>query len=377
MRSIGEAVTRPPGRPRKTVREAIAMALSQRVASLLTLALVAGMSATVLLTAGRTAAAERAILASIDDVGSRAVVVRAEPKAGLDSTVVERLRRIQDAEWVGAFGPATDAANGRTGSDLSAAVRTLTATSLEPLGLTTVLPDACYVSRPASDILGLPDAAGYLSSEGGVVCDVAGRLTTPGFLEQFEPLVVIPRDRTAGTGQSDDVAVVVVLARSPEQVAAVAAATTQLAAPIDPSGMSVTASPDIARLRALVQGQLGGFGRSLTLTMMGVLAALVGALLFGLVMIRRKDFGRRRALGASRSLIVALVSLNTFIVAVVASLFGGAVGLAVLIAGGEPLPGWDFVLATLVLTTAAASLGALPPSIVASRRDPLSELRVP
>ena len=33
--------------------------------------------------------------------------------------------------------------------------------------------------------------------------------------------------------------------------------------------------------------------------------------------------------------------------------------------------------ATLILTTAAATLGAVPPSIVASRRDPLTELRVP
>ena len=58
-------------------------------------------------------------------------------------------------------------------------------------------------------------------------------------------------------------------------------------------------------------------------------------------------------------------------------LLGGGVALLTLSIGGEPQPGWEFVIATLILTTAAATLGAVPPSIVASRRDPLTELRVP
>lgn len=360
---------------RKVLAEAWAMALSQRVASILTLVLVGGMGATVLLTAGRTAAAERAILASIDDAGSRAVVVRAEPKAGLDTTVVARLNTIEDAEWVGAFGAAQDATNGGTGGDVSVAVRALYATDLTPLHISPTNAEGCYASTQALTVLGMPDAAGYLASDGTPVCDVTGRLTTPAFLAQFEPLVVLPQPSTAE--QEPQVAIVVVLARHPEQVAAVAAATTALLSPLDASGVSVTASPDIARLRALVQGQLGGFGRSLTLTLTTVLAALVGALLFGLVMIRRKDFGRRRALGATRSLIVALVTISTLYVAVAASLLGGTIAMAALVAGGEPLPGWDFIAATLILTSAAAGTGAIPPSIVAARRDPLTELRVP
>ncbi len=360
---------------RKVVQEAFAMALAQRVASLLTLALVAGMSATVLLTAGRTAAAEQAILARIDDVGSRAVIVRAEPRAGLDMTVVPRLSTVDEVEWVGALGPARDASNGGTEADVSAAVRTLQATSLAPLGIDNAVPSGCYASPQALSLLGMPDATGYLVSEGATVCEVTGRLKTPTFLAQFEPLVVQPALGAADPNQQ--VALVVVLARHPEQVAAVSTATTALLAPLDPSSVTVAASPDIARLRTLVQDQLGGFGRTLTLTLMGVLAALVGALLFGLVMIRRKDFGRRRALGASRSIIVALVSVSTLIIALAASALGGAIALTILSVGGEPLPGWDFTGATLILAAAAAGIGALPPSVAASRRDPLSELRVP
>lgn len=352
------------------------MATSQRVASLLTFLLVGGMSATVLLTSGRTAAAERSILASIDDVGSRAIVVRAEPQAGLDAGVVERLQGIQAVQWVGGFGPARDARNGTTGSDVSVAVRSLTATSVEPLGLTGALEDRCYASPEALAQLGLPDAAGYLATDAGEVCDVAGRLTVPQYLAVLEPLIVhVPRSQARG--EPGSIALIVVLAERPEQVAAIARVIGDMAGPEDPAALSVTASSDIARLRALVQGELGGFGRGLTLTLMGTLAVLVGALLFGLVMIRRKDFGRRRALGASRSQIVSLVALNTVTVAAPASLFGAALSLGVLLAGGEPLPGGEFVVAVSILATAAAGLGALPPSIVASRRDPLSELRVP
>ena len=366
-------MTSTPGLWRKVLREALATVLSQRVASLLTFVLVGGMSATVLLTAGRTAAAERAILSSIDDAGSRAVVVRAEPNAGLDMSVVGRLSRIEQVEWVGAFGAARDATNGSTGGDVSAAVRTLHATNLATLGIDHPAQGECYASPKALSLLGMPDTSGYLVSDGTPVCGVSGRLVTPAFLAAFEPLVVAP----LAPESDDQVAVVVVLARHPEQVASVTAATTAMIAPLDPAAVSITASPDIARLRALVQGQLGGFGRSLTLTLMAVLAALVGALLFGLVMIRRKDYGRRRALGATRSLIVTLVSASTLMISAVASVLGGGVALLTLSIGGEPQPGWDFVTATLILTTAAAPLGAVPPSIVASRRDPLTELRVP
>ncbi|MFT3971784.1 MAG: FtsX-like permease family protein [Micropruina sp.] len=127
----------------------------------------------------------------------------------------------------------------------------------------------------------------------------------------------------------------------------------------------------------MVQSQLGGFSRGLTLMLTGVLAVLVGTLQFGLVMIRRKDFGRRRALGATRSLIAGLITVQTVLIACVASVLGALVALTVLVIGHEPLPPMDFVAATVILTVAASGLGALPPAIVASRRDPLAELRVP
>ncbi|MFT4294343.1 MAG: hypothetical protein QM582_02900 [Micropruina sp.] len=367
-------------RTRRLVREAIAMAWAQRVPTVIAMVLMGGMTAAVLLTTGRASAAEAQILASIDAVGSRAITIRAEPSAGVDYSAVERLRTIAGVEWVGAFGQAVDVSNGATGSDVAVASRVLVSTDLQPLGIGTPAVDGvAYASRQALDALGLPDGAGYVAAPGTTGYDLAGRLHTPAFLEPLEPIVVVPRrlDQVAATMRPGDVALVIVVVRQPQLVSAVAEASRTLLAPVDPAGVTVAASSDIARLRALVQGQLGGFSRGLTLMLTGVLAVLVGTLQFGLVMIRRKDFGRRRALGATRGLIVGLITVQTVLIACAASVIGAAIALAVLAFGREPLPPADFVAATMMLTVAASGLGALAPAIVASRRDPLAELRVP
>ncbi|MFT4216531.1 MAG: hypothetical protein QM619_05010 [Micropruina sp.] len=364
----------------RLVREAIAMAWAQRVPTVIAMVLMGGMTAAVLLTSGRASAAEAQILTSIDAVGSRAITIRAEPSAGLDYSVVERLRTIAGVEWVGAFGQAVDVSNGITGSDVAVASRVLVSTSLQPLGIAAPAVDGvAYASKRALDALGMPDAAGYLAALERTGYDMGGRLQTPEFLEALEPIVIVPRDlhQVAATMRPGDVALVIVVVQRPESVTAVADASRELVAPVDPAGVTVAAASDIARLRALVQGQLGGFSRGLTLMLTGVLAVLVGTLQFGLVMIRRKDFGRRRALGATRGLIVGLITVQTVLIACAASVLGAVIALTVLVSGREPLPPADFVAATMILTVAASGLGALAPAIVASRRDPLAELRVP
>lgn len=119
-------------RLRRLIREAVAMAWAQRVPTIIAMVLMGGMTTAVLLTAGRASAAENQVLASIDAVGSRAITIRAEPSAGLDYSVVERLRTIEGVEWVGAFGQAIDVSNGGSGSDVAVASRALDAGGLKP-----------------------------------------------------------------------------------------------------------------------------------------------------------------------------------------------------------------------------------------------------
>ena len=59
------------------IREAIATARSQPVASALTVFMVAGMILAVMLTTGRTVGAEQEVLGSIDSAGTRSITIRA------------------------------------------------------------------------------------------------------------------------------------------------------------------------------------------------------------------------------------------------------------------------------------------------------------
>jgi putative ABC transport system permease protein len=126
-----------------------------------------------------------------------------------------------------------------------------------------------------------------------------------------------------------------------------------------------------------VQGQLGSFGRNLVIVIFALTALLVAAILYGLVMLRRKDFGRRRALGASQSLIVAILLTQMAVLSVIGAILGSAGAAIGLIATGDPLPSWDFFTAVCILATVTGLVAALAPALAAARRDPLKELRVP
>ena len=96
---------------RALMREAIASARSSRVASIVTIVMIAGMCAAVLLTTGRTVGAEQAVISSIDSAGTRSIVIRAEADAGLQADVLNRIANLDGIAWAGAFGPAVDATN--------------------------------------------------------------------------------------------------------------------------------------------------------------------------------------------------------------------------------------------------------------------------
>jgi putative ABC transport system permease protein len=94
-------------------------------------------------------------------------------------------------------------------------------------------------------------------------------------------------------------------------------------------------------------------------------------------MLRRKDFGRRRALGASQGLIILLLLLQMTALGLIGAVVGTAVAVAVLVASGDPLPSVGFITAIDVLAISVAVLAAILPALAAARREPIAELRVP
>lgn len=357
------------------VREGLASARSQPVVSIVTMVMVGGMIATVLLTTGRTVGAERDVLDSIDSAGTRTIVVRAEAGSGLTSDVIERLVPIDGIQWVGAFGPAADVTNSLLPDGSKVPIR-LAWGSLSALGLPRA-PPSNGMGAWASDIalrrLGMVDGVGAVSSIRGTSYTVMGRMAVPDYLAFLEPAVIVPQDPE----HDGEVGVLVVIAQRPDLVAPLARTVQSLLAVDDPTSVTVTTSEELATLRALIQGQLGAFGRGLVLVVFGIAALLVCVLLFGLVLMRRKDFGRRRALGASQLLIVQLLLLQTTVLSAAGVAVGTLTALAGLAISGDPLPDAGFVVACGVLAMGVCLAAGVLPALAAARRDPLVELRVP
>lgn len=339
--------------------------------------MVAGMIVAVMLTTGRTVGAEQRVLGSIDSAGTRSIVVRAETDAGITTDVLKRVNGIEGIEWAAALSSATDATNIAIPDGPRTPLRYAYGDQLSYLRIpaTPVLPgELAYGSPAAMDRLGLTDRAGGIVLTTGEDYGVGGQLQTPDFLLQFEPLLIVPETQPTG---AEPVNILVVIAETPDLVAPVSDAVLSVLAATDPTKVTVETSEALAQLRAIVQSQLGSFSRGLVIALLALTSALVAILLYGLVMLRRKDYGRRRALGATRGLIIALLVTQTAILAVAGVGLGLAVATVTLMIGGEPLPSLAFDTSLAILAIATACVAALLPAVLASRREPIKELRVP
>ncbi|MCL1900502.1 MAG: FtsX-like permease family protein, partial [Promicromonosporaceae bacterium] len=92
---------------------------------------------------------------------------------------------------------------------------------------------------------------------------------------------------------------------------------------------------------------------------------------------QRRDFGRRRALGASRSLLMTFVILEGAMPAALGALVGTAGGVTILalIHGVTADPA--FVASVPILAILAVVLASIPVALAAAFRDPVAILRVP
>lgn len=355
--------------------EAAASARSQPVASVLTTLVITGMVLTVMMTTGRTVAAEQNVLSSIDAAGTRTIQIRAEDTAGVTSAVLDRIGNIDGIEWAAAFSSAIDATNTLIPDGTRVPVRYVYSNHLDQLGITDIptLGATVYASQTALNQFGLADIGGAITLTTGDTASIGGRIVVSDYLAGFEPVAVIP----VASDAPAKVNIVLVIARSPELVAPVADAVLSVVAADDPTKITVQTSETLAQLRALVQSQLGSSSRTLVLALLAVMTVLVSVILYGLVMMRRKDFGRRRALGATRGQIIVLLIAQTALLA------AGGITLGLLIATGislalrDPLPGVEFTLALSTLAFGAAVAAAIIPAIIASLREPIRELRVP
>lgn len=146
---------------------------------------------------------------------------------------------------------------------------------------------------------------------------------------------------------------------------------------LSPESVRVDVPADLALVRSAVQGELGGYGRAGVVQALAAGLALAAATIYGGINGRRRDFGRRRALGASRRQLIAVVLAQTLTAAVPGTLLGAVAGSLVARRLAGSWPGWTFPTAIGVLTILAVCLAAAVPAVTAAWRDPVRALRVP
>jgi len=359
------------------LRESALSARSQPVASVVTILMVVGMTLTVMLTTGRTVGAEQQVLGSIDSAGTRSITIRAESGAGVTSSVLERISQIEGIEWAAGFSSARDSTNARILDGTKVPVRQVYGSQLDVLGMPETFPvpgELAWASSSALEQLGMPEVTGGITLTDGSSYGVGGRIALPDFLSDFEPAVFVPQPSPRG---NEDLSVLVVIADDPDLVAPVSDSVLSVLGADDPTKVTLQTSEALAHLRGLIEGQLGSFSRGLVIALLGLTGTLVAILLYGLVMMRRKDFGRRRALGATRALIIRLLLTQTGLLALIGITIGTALSAVVLAVSGDPWPGTAFTAALGILTLLTALAAALIPATIASYREPIRELRVP
>ena len=354
--------------------ESVRTALAQPVPSVVTGLIVAAVCSVIISATGETVQAERRVLGEIDAAGTRSVViVDTKGMAGITPEAVERIAGLSGVEWVFGLGPASDVhAAGNPGS-APAAVRAVHG-ELPPVVAAErlLVADRVLVGPEAQKTLGL------IHPYGGVVGDDVGDFPVLGGFVSLDPVGFLDRGLLRAAGPDDTVVRSIhILTLRPEDVAGVTDASLMVLAPEDPSSVGVETSEALAAIRSAVQGELGSYGRRLITIVLVVGLVLVGLNVYGTVTTRRRDFGRRRALGASRPQITALVALQTFTTAAIGAAVGTVGTVAVTIRLGRTPPDAEFALAIAVLAVVVTTLAAIPPAVVAAYRDPVRVLRIP
>lgn len=365
-------------RPWAVVREGLATAWANKVPSVLVALLVAVMCGATLATVGRTAAAEEQVADRLDAAGSRVLVVNdAQGQDLIPGVVVEQAAGLSVAERaVGVVIPVdvTNSVVGAGGTRVPAwaVVGELADVATLERGRWPG-PGEALVSARGQLALGMDDPVGSvtLASTTEVMdYNVVGSFTPREPFTDYAAGVLI----AAPDGAVADSLHVVV---TDSQAAATAQeAVLGLIAPPTFEAVTVQSPVSLAQLQEQVAGDLTTFGRSLLLGVLGAGALLVAIVVLADVLVRRTDLGRRRALGATRSVIIALVLGRTLAPALLGAGLGIAGGLWVA-ARYAAAPPPEFTASTATLAVLAALASAIPPALFAATRDPVRVLRTP
>lgn len=365
------------GRCLTLLRESLLAAWGARVFSAVSVLIVAGSMVAVLLTSGQVAAAEQRVLASFHDEHTRTVVLSlGKPGGRLTTRDVDQLYALGATETVLGIGSTEDywAAANPAGPKIG--VREVYGFhGQKRIGAQ----NGALVSRRASETLRMPHGIGSLATRDREDVLIVGTVRSASYLEDLEPLAFIPLPTTTGDADypGGTLRRIIVVCSSTASVGLVSDLAKELVQHNPPGTVDVRTSKDLAELHAAISGTLSRNSHSTVLFVLGAAALGIAVNAWGLTLARRKDLGRRRALGATRALVTLLIvgqSVVTATVGVGLGVIGAVVWLQLRGLGVAPP---TYIASVGVLLILAAATAAFVPAVSASLRDPVSELRVP
>lgn len=359
-----------------TLREAWFAHWARPFAAMSTMLIVTLVSIGAFSTAGRASATENAVLQSVDSLGTRLIsVVDATASAGIQPGAVQELSNLEGVEWAFALGPAQDAVlpeleSTTTGTPITA--RPIIGFLPKEFQTAGRLPRSgeALAGETAIQSLGIRDYSGAFSvSE--QVHPVVGSFTASGPLENLNnTILTVP--------ETDDTPIRYIYLRvaTGYDVQSVADAVKAVLPASAPASVTVEVAAGAIELREALSGTLTESSRQLMLIVLGGGLALIAIAVSSAVSSRKRDFGRQRAIGATRSAIISLVLIQNAISGAIGSFLGTAVGLIITQLNYQQLPDWRFSVGVFILSLLVAVAGSLIPAFIASRRDPVSILRI-
>ncbi len=362
---------------RRSVRpllgESARVAASTRVPSALVglLALLAPL--VVLATAGFSIEGQAAVLRRLDEAGSRIVSVVSRTGEGVvPLKAVDRIGRLEGVAWVVGLGAVFDA-RPRVPVGEPTPVRAYRAVrapiSVSRLGAGEPPAGAAYVSPRSARRLGLAGAYGELDPG---PLEVVGWFRAGDPLTALESFVLVPASDPALRLER-----ILVAAEDVGWIDAIVAAIPSLLGAEAIDAVTIQQSELLLSARAAVRDELVARDRALVVAILAATTALGAIVVFATTLGARRDFGRRRALGATRGQLVALVVLATLWPTLIGVMAGTALGAIYLGSRLGRLPDPAFPIAVGILAGLCLTAASIGPAVAAATRDPVRVLRIP
>ncbi len=344
------------------------------VPSLVLALIVAAAAVAVFATSGLALASQQRALERLNSPEGRMIVVSdSNGNARIDPASVAVIETLSGVEWAVGVGPSRTVAAGAFQGGPSVTAREIFGDLppvVENLERRSLLPGQAISGPGVAQQLGFEDSTGHVT-DGVFAADVVREADVAPPLSSWNDEIIV-----VSSGQTSPVTLLVSVTDihqlQPVQLALRASIIAE-----NPNDLAFEIDDGLAQLSQDVIDDLAASSRQTVSALLALVALLVAAVQFGRVTSMAREIGRRRALGATRSMIVGSVLLGSGFAAALGAVVGTAAGVAITYTVAQAVPRLEFILSVPVLLLLTALVGAALPAIRASRLDPVAILRVP